>query len=947
MARSIPPNALAELAQKHGTEPILIVSVEWRGSAHAPSWYADRAVDSIPGKILEVGGLDNVVGISQNDTSQQIDIVLDDVDGTIKALFDTNDIHKRTARVYQYFHGLDLSDKFLIFSGKVSSPITWDERDRTVRFSVVSQIEDKEVGFSPEEGQFTWLPAAMVGKPWPLVFGKVLDVPALQMNEAVSGTTLCGVGVIAGLNYLSSMPLFSNGSNSDSSTFMSLGKISAQISTLWCARACYWGYDDGKAEELLDQINDLYEQRANIVARATSQAMCAQWQRSKQIADATSQGLGCNPLRILGGEDFPQGESLTLEINGALFTGYFSGQNFHIQSRSWPEGDTEADSQAADREETCPYAIPETPGDTSYDYRIQVPCGCGNQFFTDCLCRYHGFFILTGSGRASKISDDPIPQQFWAEPGATVRMYSDEPITYIVAHLYDQWPGTVLAVKAYKEFPGERRLVDVPSDYYTVQNVAYGNLKTTQIVTPRPLSSYKDQGWTDDLYVTFESNVGPDVTEILEYIIDNYTDLTIDSTSFAHVQSEYLNPFPMNFPILDRRNTVAVLQEIAYQARCALWISNGVVYLKYLPHEPVGDEIIDTITVSDIDAEQGIKVELTRTEDIVTKMRVNWRMRWSPGITDREKDKSEQLIILRHNVSRYGIQEENANFYAYNQPDIIYKCATFWLIRKSNTWKRISFSAYLHKLNLETFDCVTLDFTQGYVATGAVKAIVEEATYNSETNRIDFVCLVPVKAGEMEKYDWFWPAGLSITLTWPPPDEIASGDAGGDGQGADVSGSLPIGYFEDWGDDIVIVGGQNVVFRPQSDRGDRTPTDEGFTAQQVITTSSYGEVSGVSKPRLNLRTFMAEPTRPSDPSDLQKGMVIDIRKTHIIDSQEAPNVFARLSSLIYGINEDRQLTLKKTVKIADDEHPQGEIFDFKWADDYELWAAGTAFLRDD
>lgn len=92
---------------------------------------------------------------------------------------------------------------------------------------------------------------------------------------------------------------------------------------------------------------------------------------------------------------------------------------------------------------------------------------------------------------------------------------------------------------------------------------------------------------------------------------------------------------------------------------------------------------------------------------------------------------------------------------------------------------------------------------------------------------------------------------------------------------------------------------------------------------------------------------MAEPTNPSDPADLQKGMVIDIRKTHIIDSREAPHTHAYLSSLIYGINEDRQLTLKKTAKIADDEHPQGEIFDFKWADDYELWAAGTAFLRDD
>ncbi len=944
MARQISAAGLAKLAQTHGNEPIILIEVDWTPSG-APRWYGDRTVGSIPGRILEVGNLDNVVGVSNNNSSQQIDVVLDDTDGGVKAIFDGTDIHKRTARVYQWFEGLDLDDKFLLFAGKISSPIIWDERDRTVKFTIVSQLEDKEVGFSPEEGQFEWLPAAMVGKPWPMIFGEVLDCPALQMNEAVSGTILCGVGVIAGLDYLSSTPLFSNGTNTDTSVSVSLVSISYQASALWCAESCYRGYDNGKVSEILDQINELNRQRAEIVSRAVTQQMCAEWERSKQIADITSRGNGCNPVQILGGEDFPQGQTLTLEINGAHFVGYFSGQNFHISSRSWPDGDVEADNQAADREETCPYSISSGGGATDFDYRIPVPCGCGNQFFTDCLCRFHGRIIQTGTGRASRISDDPISQQFWAEPGATVRIYSDEPITYIVAALYTYWPGTVLAVKAYKEFPGERRLVDVPSSYYSIHNVAYGNLRTVQIVTQRPLSSYADQGWTDDLYVTFKSHsaVGPDMIDTLVYLIQHFTDLTYDLDSFESVRTK-LTLFPVNFPVLERKNTVQILQEIAFQARCALWISNGKFFIKYLPEEP---DSIDTITVSDIDAESGVQTELTTTEDIVTKMRIGWRMRWSPGITDREKDKSEKTIILRHNVNRYGIQEGDYNWYIYNQPDIVYKCATFWLIRKSNTWKRISFSTFLNKLNLETFDCVLLDFTQGYVADGPIKALVEEATYNSETNRIDFACLVPVKAGQMEKYNWFWPAGLSFHLTWPPPDEFAAGDAGGGGEGMDVSGALPIGYFEDWGDDIVIVGGPNVVFRPQSDIGDRHPTDIGFSAQDIGVLENYAEVTIGPKPRLNLRTFMAEPTNPSAPSNLQTGLVIDIRKTHIIDSQQSPNRYAFLSHVFKGLNEDGRLMMREDMLIADEEHPQGAIFDFKWADGYELWAAGTAFLRDD
>lgn len=941
--RTISAEGLAKLAQIHGNEPIILLEVDWRDGS-TPRWYADRDVETIPGRILTVGGLDNVVGVSANVSSQSLDIVLDDTDGSIKTIMDGADVHKRTARVYQWFDGLDLDDKFLLFAGKLSSPIVWDERERTVSFTIISQLEDKEIGFTPEEGSFDWLPAGMVGKPWPMIFGTVMDCPVLQINEAVTGTTLTGVGVIAGGAQAASMPLFSNGASTDSSTFVSLALISAQISTLRCADYCYSGYDDEKCEEILDQIKELEAQRGRIVASAMQQAACANWQRQKQMNDANAHGLGPNPVEILGGEDFPQGTPLWIDINGAQFYGYFSETYFHISSRSWPEGLEEAQKQKEDRDETCPYSS-EGWSCQEYDYRYDVPCGCG--ISTDCLCRYYGWVCSTGGGRASRISDDPILQQFWAEPGATVRIYSDEPITYFVSII----PGTILAVRAYKQFTGERRLVDVPADYYTTQTVWYGTIQVVQIVCNKPLSSYKDQGYTDDLYVTFQSTVGPNVVDILIYLIDTYTDLLYDATSFAAVRIK-LAAFPANFPILDRKNAVEILQDIAYQARCALWLSNGTFYIKYLPEEPTA---VDTITESDIDAEKGITTELTTTEDIVTKMKIKWRMSWSPGQTDREKDKSEKTIILRHNVNRYGIQEEERDFYLYNQPDIVYKCATFWLIRKSNTWKRIKFSTFLHKLNLETFDCVTLNFIQHYVASGTIKAIVEKASYNSETNQIDFECLVPIKAGQMTKYDWFWPAGLPISLTWPPPDEIAGGDAGGDGVGMGAGGALPIGYFNPEGDDVVIVGGQNVVFRPHSDWGDSKPTDVGFSAQSVINPAHYGEVQSGPKPRLNLRVFMAEPTYPNGPPGLTGDMVIDIGRTHIIDSTgDHPHQYVLLNSFFkgFGYGEDGgggdlRLMMRDDALIASDDVPDGAVFDFKYSDEYEIFGAGTAFLRDE
>lgn len=962
--RNISATALAKLGQRLGNEPIVIIECDWTDT-HTAS-YADRDVGGIPGRILEVGNLDNVVAVTNNSTSQAIELTLDDTDGSIKTIFNQVDVHKCPVRVYQYFEGLDVGDKFLLFAGKLSSPVAWNERDRTVRFSVISQLEDREIGFSAEEGQFPTMPANLVGKPWPVIFGLVQDCPALRMNDAVQGTTLTGVGVVTGLEAHRNQPLYSNGLNIDSGLAVTLAQMSAQISCLWCAHASWQTADPERASEIIDQINDLYQQRAEAASQSDRSRLCAAAARDSQINDALHRGLGANPMRVLGGEDFPQGQTLTLVINGALFTGYFSGEYFYISGRIRPDDQSDVDSEEETRNPLCDEGTPST----SYDYRMDVPCGTGNRYNTldNCECRFHGTIVSTDMG-GTEVPDDQIVEPFWADPGSLVRIYSDEPTTYIVSIV----PGNVLAVKAFKQFAGYRQLCNVPTSYYKVQTVNYGPVTAVQVVFSRPLSTWGADGWGDDVYVTFESSVGPNTVDILEYIIERWTDLTCDATSFNYVRTK-LAPFPANFPVLERKPTLRVLEEIAYQSRCALWISNGVFYLKYLPEEPDAD---GTITVSDIDAESGVEVSLTPTEDLITKMRVEWRMSWAPGQTDQEKDKSEKWMILRHNVSRYGIQEEDYFWYIYNQPDIILKCATFWLIRKSCTWKQIRFRTFLHKLNLETFDCANLDFSGGYVADGAVKAIVRQANYDSDSNLIDFECFVPVRAGEMEKSKYFWPSSLSVDETWPPQSDIDSNNAGGGGIGMHATGDLPIGYIDgiDSGG-VVWVGGPNVVFRAQSDWGDRHPTDVGFTAQTVIQTSSYADLGQTGKPNIRMRVPILNPSKPVQLPDLKSGLVLDLKTTIVRDSRYDDNRQAKLKSFFHTINEDGKLMMRPDAVLGDAEHEDGipldtaialtdtdvalrsdvtvhseggdpdAEFDFKYDGDGGKWGAGTAFLKD-
>jgi hypothetical protein len=926
--RDLSANALAQIAVKQGNEPLVIIEVDWIED-NAPKLYADRDIGSIPGRIIEFGSLDNVIGVSESNSSQELAVTLDDTDGTIKEIINNNDIHKRSARVYQWFEGMDLDDRFLLFAGKISTPITWNERDRLVGFTIISQLEDKEIGFSAEEGEFEWIPKGLIGVTWPMAFGKVQDVPCMQFNDAVTGSTLCGVGIVSGKEFHNAVSLGGN----DQAIGVQLNQMNAQMSHLSAVADAYDRANPGgsyqpysvKEQQCIEQREAIRAQRDAIILNRFIQELCATEARSNTVEDPENEG--CNPVRILGGEDFPQNIGLNININGGIFTGSFDGDLFTIVDRTHPLNEDKAENaynSAVSKycEAAPPYA--------EWDFQSEVPYGYGD-IFTPTQIRNYGWSVGTIPEQI-RPATDKVAQHFWADAGSTVSIADNEPITYVVSTI----PGTVLAVKAYKTFANERKLVNVPTDLWYAETVNYGPVTAVQVVTTKPLSTITDQGWENDLYVTFESDVGPHTCDILEYLIDNYTDLTYDSASFTAIRTK-LDPFPMNFPILDRKNALTVLQEIAFQARCALWLTNGVFYIKYLPEEPTSNA---TITLSELDAEKGVGVEFTSTEDLITKMIVTWRISWAPG--------EENKIILRHNVKKYGTQEGQFNFYAFNQPDIVLKAATFWLIRKSNTWKRASFKSYLTLLNIETFDTVTLDFGTDYVSNGAIKAVVEEATYNSDDQTIDFVCLVPIKSGEMTEYKFFWPSQISVDEEFPTAEERAAGFAGGDGIGSEATGELPIGFTdpEKWGDGIVWVGGPNVVFRGHADYGESTPSDIGFVAQKVIDPEVYAELTVTEDPDPDLTINYQEPIDLYDIPSLPLGeLVIDLHNTVIMDT-ENDNAKATLSSFFSRVNGDDELVLDTdNAKFGDTAQPNGELFHFKFDSDGGKFGAGTAWLK--
>lgn len=954
--RTLSATALEKLKLRLGNEPVVIIEIQWIKDG-GWQFYADRDINGIvSGKILELSDLDNVLAITDNNDSQEIQVTFDDTDGSLKAIMDSTDIHKRNVKVWQWFEGLDLDDKFLLFCGKINSPIVWNEGEQTISFSIVSQLEDKEFGFSPEEGQFPYIPVDLIGKPWPSCFGTPLDVPCVAIGKAVHGTSLAGLGILSGSGFYDP----AGGTSNDVEISRGVAMQQVQAGHVSYVADAWANVDAVEWEKYNDQLTELRASiNATLISNAANKTNQAQ-QAANQIARVVELGLGLNPVRILGGQLFPR-NTITLNINGGLFTGRFGSipnvddDLFTITDRYHPENLAAYNNAVAEAMviDTDSLVDGSGGGNNEFNFYSKVPCGTGD-FGDTCHYRTQGYIIYNSTFNSCK-SEVVVPIHFWADAGSQVTLYGNEPITYIVSIV----PGTVLSVKAFKTFNGVKHLVNVPDNYYYTETKAYGSITAVQVVLYKTLSTIPDQNWDDDIFVTFKSDIGPNIVDILEYIIDTYTDFSFDSSSFDDVRDK-IELFTANFAVLDRKNILTILQEIAFQARCNLRLINDTFYLTYLPEEPVS---IDTITESDIEV-NSINVSGSATEDLITKLVVEWRTTYAQDALNK--------LILRHNIEYYGTQEETMEFYIYNEPDIILKVATFWLIRKSNTWKHINFRTFLHKLNLETLDCVLLDFEKNYVSTGVTKALIKKANFNSQDQAVDIECWLPIKFGTLIQYDFAWPANIPPEWIYPTDYEVDWGHAGGSGVGEDAEGELPIDEVNDTtsadsqftssdsGVSVFISKlqiGDETFGKRGHDTGDKHPSDASasfiaereaaFKRASAYQTTKAGEIQTSPNPVKAIVPLQNQPSiKPREiplPSD---GIILDLSKTKVRDNTDNEEALSYLSDLIHFNAEGDKLCLRSDLLIWDvGQEDPSVIFDFKYDAESDMWGAGTAWLK--
>ncbi len=747
--RNISAASLAKLAERKGTEPVNIVEIQWQKDGPL-SLYADKAVEGMQGRILQLDSFEDVINVSKNGTSQSVNITLDDSDGALKEIFNNTDIHKKKVWVYQWFTGIPITDKILLFLGVIASPVTWKEGDRTLSFTVISQSEDLEVGFSPEEGSFPTMPQGLIGQAWPLVFGKVFKLPCILIDNIVhdddddnksgdgaASVTTDGTGIKdPSLDHR----INDNENNAENAMLIAQLYFIGYLQASFTARKRGElddlesiekgkGYFSGLAKQYLQQGNAKLIEAQKIRTKNDNLISVRNEQETNQKS----------AIGVTNGDLFPQGTSMKLNLGGALHEGYFLANQFHVTGRTHPEVEQYVDFDVGSP--ATRQGVPVLPRQ--------------NYFFADAGQPLRIGVLAVSANDQETIDNPPLP------------------VRYIVAATL---PVSVSVVFAYKTVKEIKRLQVVPPNYYRVIQADFGSLPVTMLWFPvalsaRTLPNGESEGWEDQIWATCSSEIGPNTVDILIWLIETYTGRSYDAATFNAVRT-LLEPYPMNFAVTDRRNVLSLIADIAYQARCIVWLKNDVFYIKYLAQ---AEDPVDTITEDDV-LEQSMELQYTETEDLVTKYKAFWRADY--------KNSKSFAVILRYNIAYYGVQEKEITYFCFNQLQLVEKAATFWLIREANTFKKIKLTVPISKLNIETLDTVTLDFASPYIANGPIDCVVEEAKVNTADYTVDLLLWVPVRAGEMEKYLFAYMGDLEVGYYFPTDKDIETGRAGG---GRDVN----------------------------------------------------------------------------------------------------------------------------------------------------------------
>jgi hypothetical protein len=684
------------------TESIVKISIAWTGGTVV---YADKTATGEKGTILEfdVVALQGQVGASGSIGS--VNVKLDDTDGTLKTIHDGTIIEGTPVTITQVSTG-GVSKTRTLLVGKICADVVWSEGERSLSFGVESVYKDQQIGYAPASGDYAWLHPDMVGVVWPLCFGSVLRAPAVHALHPYDLTLAEDADYDSAtfeINNGDTLPQHPTSIRIEISEVLFDGTMSGNIFTPTVKNAAKYSNVEIAAR----------------VADGDEKNPCVFWLKNNE-----------NLLRHF-----------------CLVC--FDGSNYTVNQVTHQEG------------KKCFCAKP-WDGDILLDatYSILSVARYPKTSWPETM-------IFTSDGSGSNLLT--IAKDGW-------KLLKDAVVTYRpVSGITDRYicnlvPSyAVYEVFAHRTFFGRKIFCAVPSSYYTVNlSETLGARSVTTITMTQSLSDRYCEGWDNDLYVSLISNTptvdggdedhGANTADIIEWILETYTTITADPTSFASVKVS-LADYPSNFTIFDQPNAVEVCKEIAWQARCSLTILNGVAYLTYLPS--IGTATPVESFTSELTEFRSLSLGFASTDDLITKIKATWVREYSgePLGVDGLKPEREYTNSLNTSL---GLFEMEKNFFIYNIVANVQASVDFWLRRMANIWRTISCRVFIDVDDLLVFDPVLFDQTGLNFPSGGALGQLTYIGHNTGEPLIEIQAQLAIKAGSMLNSSDYWTVGSGV-----------------------------------------------------------------------------------------------------------------------------------------------------------------------------------------
>jgi len=494
----------------------------------------------------------------------------DDTDGAIKTLIESQAAEMTFAAVFIHYPDLPGSDGLCILSGRLVGPFNWTEGDRKFEFEIETWVVSREIGFALHVGDYSDQNDDAVNQPWPIVFGKPAHVKTVKIRKQREGQ----------LKYSAELrQVLINYSNS----WRRLGHVCLVDSTTEAnSPTTVTGKLDIRYGSKFDQDTEIKIIIEQCVFRGTfntadggdvftvAEANCPKW--TTVATDHRGTRLdSTNPkvcwlatyIPLVGhwcwfgsGHFDGDGDEYGIEVQVVAQIGlkiWFD----HAPLRYTPdEGYTT--KQLADGD-----FIPEIRAISRTGLLTGV-----SKYYEHLLPAIGGAQKPTTGAKLSRaalnIADLMAASggAFWgALPDASVRIWGVDPDIYVGSII----PASAInGIYCRRRIRGIYRFVPVPKRYYELHLDYPITLPDATVIHPAcvffytPLKDRQDEEWGDDIYMTLTSTVGPNTADIIKWIGEHYTNLTMDASTFS-ITRAIIDEAPSHFAITSQPDAVTVM----------------------------------------------------------------------------------------------------------------------------------------------------------------------------------------------------------------------------------------------------------------------------------------------------------------------------------------------------------------------------------------------------